>query len=254
MTEIKTATSETSPRVGGSSRESAIVEEQLKSRMSEICGALFLNERWKTIMANIAQWVLHSEDGPLNPRKGLWIYGGVGTGKSALLKAIVSTKLVLRRRERDQSEIQLPTGAPTDPDIADGFIPSASDIVWKFIHNGPERLDAYAEYPFCAIDDLGREPLWACYKGNRFNVLEELLLLRSSNPSNPTVIATDLSLPEVRKIYGEPLYDRLGGMFNFIPMLGPSFREPIPEAFLHPEEHFGAGTPPPASETDPEVF
>lgn len=140
-------------------------------------------------------------------RKGLFISGNIGCGKTYLMKLLQEN---LKQYYR---------------------LVSCREIADKFAQDGDEALEKYASireywdkttwkkcrsiYPYC-FDDLGTESDKKYY-GNDVNVMLDVLLRRyEKGDFTLTHITTNLSADELKARYGNRLTSRFKEMFNFI--------------------------------------
>lgn len=159
--------------------------------------------------------------GSLNPQKGLWIFGEIGTGKTTLIKILAEYQRTMGR----------------------GFkCVNCSTIASQYASQGIESLD---EHTFSdvnqkafdakgnqvneksvekAFDELGRETVPARYFGNELNVMQYIFQLRY-NLKLKTHATSNLKPDSIIGLYGEHIYDRAIEMFNFIELRGESKRK-----------------------------
>lgn len=139
--------------------------------------------------------------------KGIIIFGGVGVGKTSLMKFFMRNQIYSYR------------------------LISCRDIETEFAMEGDNSVDYYSTNPtipnnsnpfghqqigFC-FDDIGTESN-AKFYGKEKNVIAEILLNRYDNqlPKNSTHITTNLSVDELTKAYGTRVCDRIKEMMNVI--------------------------------------
>lgn len=150
--------------------------------------------------------------GPLDFRKGLWLEGPVGTGKSTLMIVFAAFMQYLER----------------------GFkVYICSDVTNEYSLTG--NLDLYLSNRYGIIkgpaemcfDELGREPVPAGYYGNKMNVLQHILHIRYNywrTQGVRTFVTTNMDAERVGQFYGLYIRDRRKEMFNVVPLLGASRR------------------------------
>lgn len=149
-----------------------------------------LEEALKIILKNYTEEVY--------PR-GLWLAGGVGSGKTYLLKSLsqwfnlfVNTK-VLR--------------FPITP---------AHRIVTEFEQHGSSTLKKYYERKVVCIDDMGEESR-ASYYGTDKDVVTDIIQTRYEMNKH-TLVATNLNEDELNQRYGERVVSRMNEMLTKIPL------------------------------------
>lgn len=142
-------------------------------------------------------------------KKGLWLYGSVGVGKTALMKFFF--------KNQKQSFI----------------VESCRTVEAHFAKDGDFGMDAFCRerraststsdpfghqvLGFC-FDDLGTEPVVTKYYGTDKSVMTEVILNRydAALPFIQTHITTNLSAEQIRQRYGSRAADRMREMFNFL--------------------------------------
>lgn len=139
--------------------------------------------------------------------KGICLFGGVGVGKTTILKML--------SRNQVQSYVVKMCRA-----VEDEFSKQGDDILAIY---GNLRQTATNSDPFghqvlgYCFDDLGTEPMGKHY-GKETNVMAEVLLNRYDNdlPFYMTHITTNLSVEEIKARYGTRVTDRMRQMFNLL--------------------------------------
>ena len=147
----------------------------------------------------------------IDPEKGLWLEGNMGTGKSTLLRAIKNFCAIY---DDDRS-----------PNLPRYMVwRHAKDIASGYEEEGAKYLTELCNIETLIIDDLGTEPSTTMRYGNTLNVVEELLSRRYDR-KKMTMVTTNLSMDQVKKDYRERIYDRVRETFNIIEFIGPSHRK-----------------------------
>lgn len=148
--------------------------------------------------------------------KGVLICGGVGVGKTIIMKALAWNPL-------------LPFRVVSVRSIADNYEIYGSHTVNAYAF--PERNlsgGGNADYVGYCFDDLGTEELEKAHYGNRANVIEKLILNRYDNCAHTlTHFTTNLTAGQIKEAYGVRAVDRLREMVNIIefPVGAKSFRK-----------------------------
>ena len=96
----------------------------------------------------------------------------------------------------------------------------SKDVVKEVIEQGY----TYQHYDMMMIDDLGSEPAEKMHYGTIYTPIVDLLESRYAMMKY-TVISTNLSLKQLRPIYGDRVADRLNEIAHTVQFLGPSYRE-----------------------------
>lgn len=149
----------------------------------------------------------------LDYRKGLFLFGPVGTGKSTLLRGL-------------QVYMNTITARDLSRDYRLGFYwKSASELANSYAGNGQEKLLQWTVDCNLMVDELGREPRPAKHYGTELNVIQFLLQLRYDHRlANVTHLTSNISPADVMPMYGDYISDRFREMFNIIEWSGESKR------------------------------
>lgn len=143
-------------------------------------------------------------------RKGLYVFGNVGTGKTSNFE-------ILQKVSKDSLINQIWVPMIHTHKVVEEFNLSNSshkDYVIKYYSNG--------KYLF---DDLGSENQASNY--GKEDIFTRILELRYSNYMNKgtkTFITSNLSLTDIKNRYGSRIFDRFLQMFNILELNGKSRR------------------------------
>lgn len=154
----------------------------------------------------------HFLKGRLDLRKGLWLEGPVGTGKSTLMQVFSQYLKSLRMGFR----VYICSQVTTDYSLTGDLSRYLDNAGWS--SSGP--------VPMC-FDELGREPLPAKYYGTELNVMQHILHIRYSywqTTGLRTFVTTNANGNDIERLYGDFIRDRRKEMFNIIPVTGDSRR------------------------------
>lgn len=184
------------------------VKAKFFESVKSICPDFDVDDNNRQIMGDVFHWCIRDKKGTLDPTKGLWIYGNIGTGKSTLMKAILN--FVSAYWLRDSGERISP--------------------VWM---NVPTYCGKYATDGFAAfdsipmgLDELGTEISPTNHIGNKLNVVSHLInTIYDRRGDIPYIVTTNRSLNGILENYGERTIDRIGQLFNLIEMRGASRRD-----------------------------
>lgn len=181
-----------------------------------------IDERCRGIISAVYDWVWTKTgrgmgNTLLDPNKGLFLFGPIGTGKSTILKALRIYEGWMNRYAFAFSNNRL------------GYhFTSAAEISLRYAESG---IDGIAKYTVrelmtdLAIDELGREPTDAKHYGTNLNVVQTVLQLRyECRHQFYTHVTTNLTPDSISSKYGVYIADRIKEMFNLIPMEGVSRR------------------------------
>lgn len=147
-----------------------------------------------------AKWLVSTQCKP-----SLILHGGIGTGKSTMLRAMFRAVRMTDRR-----------CALVTADML-------STMKMEKTGDFESMLDGWYEFLF--IDDVGVEPADVKSYGNQMYPFAEIVRARY-DAGLPIVITTNLKYPEeFAKIYGDRVADRLREMANSIEFKGNSYRK-----------------------------
>ena len=181
-------------------------------KAKEICPGFTVTGNLKPIVNALFNWCV-MQPGQLNPHKGLWLWGNIGTGKTTVLKIIRSFCNEVRPLSLDGNRYSF-------------RISHVGDVCRDFMDKNYMGVQTYIESNRQAFDDLGVEPKPLSYYGTMVNVMEYVLLARYERRDAAfTHVTSNLSPKQVGDMYGMRVYDRAKEMFNFVEMAGATFRK-----------------------------
>lgn len=177
----------------------------------KVCPGFVVTEQNRRVVADVFDWCVMAPGSRLDPEKGLWLWGNIGTGKSTMLRIV-----------RDFCRYVRPYDGigPYSFRISD-----AKEVAGEFMSEGFKGIETFIMSRRQAFDELGAESL-ASHYGTPLNVMEHVLLRRYDRRHDAfTHVTTNLSIQQLRQHYGERVYDRCFEMFNFVEMPGRSWRQ-----------------------------
>lgn len=186
-----------------------------------------VDDRNREIINDLFFYFHKLEGGRLNPEKGLWLEGDVGTGKSTLMN-IFSNHL---RRYWNGAGFKIYNCSTIAneyshrPKMKDGDDASL-DTLDRYTYNR-YGYKAHTRVAMC-FDELGREPIPAVHFGQKLNVMEHILHIRYTFWQSDrllTYVTTNLDADKVEELYQDYIRDRRAEMFNIIAMTGKSRRK-----------------------------
>lgn len=174
-------------------------------------GAFQIDDRNRDLVNDLFLY-FHFQKGRLDLRKGLWLEGPVGTGKSTLMQVFSQYLKSLQMGFR----VYICSQVTTDYSLTGDLSRYLDNAGWS--SSGP--------VPMC-FDELGREPLPAKYYGTELNVMQHILHIRYSywqTTGLRTFVTTNANGNDIERLYGDFIRDRRKEMFNIIPVTGYSRR------------------------------
>lgn len=174
-------------------------------------GAFQIDDRNRDLVNDLFLY-FHFQKGRLDLRKGLWLEGPVGTGKSTLMQVFSQYLKSLQMGFR----VYICSQVTTDYSLTGDLSRYLDNAGWS--SSGP--------VPMC-FDELGREPLPAKYYGTELNVMQHILHIRYSywqTTGLRTFVTSNANGDDIERLYGDFIRDRRREMFNIIPVTGDSRR------------------------------
>lgn len=172
-----------------------------------IKSAIVIDDDNKQIVQNLCLYFSNDErfDGDLN--KGLCLMGGVGVGKTTLMKMFVKNPRLSYRMEACR-------------DVEANYASKGEEYLYRCSYNLQVAVNSdpfgHQLIGFC-FDDLGTEANGKHF-GKDKNVMTEILLNRYDNKLDylSTHITTNLTANQLKEQYGSRVVDRFREMFNMI--------------------------------------
>lgn len=166
----------------------------------------------RTLLNGLFLYFTGSPNSPYDLRKGLWLEGIVGAGKTTLMNVFREFRVTFSKG------FLLSTAA----EIACGY--SESGSLDTYVNNA----HGYSRKPITlCVDELGREPIPAMHYGNKLNVMQHILHQRYNlwqSRGVVTHVTTNLTAKEIINRYDYYVFDRCRQMFNIITINGCSKR------------------------------
>ena len=159
-----------------------------------------INDQNREVINQIYYYLKGSKHFNGNPRKGLLLAGGYGTGKTTIIKSIVSLiEYYTPMRFRFVPCVEMHT--------------EVKEHGMKFFEKRP-----------IVLDEIGRESKSIKDYGTEIRPIQEMLAMRY-NTQAWTFGTTNFNTKSLKEFYGGYIEDRLKEMFNIIEVTGKSFRE-----------------------------
>lgn len=206
-------------------------EESITPLLSEAYAAIVASrgavkqddEATRRNIARVARWLTNETTKPM-----LMLYGGVGNGKTTMVRAIALLSRSLRTAYEDASRNE------PDRKRSDALYIKASTIRIPAIYTAQDianlagsrraEYEAIATRSFLVIDDLGCEPAVVKNYGTEVTPITDLIYKRYDEMS-PTVVTTNLTKASIREIYGDRVADRFRETFETIGYQEKSYRK-----------------------------
>ena len=145
---------------------------------------------------------------------GIMLCGGVGNGKSTMMKALQTLLIHLDIRIMHNTSFETL-----------GMKIIGAKELGRLIRVDPNKLLQYQDVNMLGIDDLGEEEATMMDYGNRVTPVIDLLSHRYDRMLF-TMVTTNLTPKQIRSTYGDRIADRFNEMMLIIPYETPSFRTP----------------------------
>lgn len=174
-----------------------------------ICPRFSITDDNREAVADVFNWCirLRQPQARLDPAKGLWLWGDVGTGKTVMLRTIV--RFVNETWRRDQGE-----------HVVMRYV-TATRFCGRFADNGFKVFD---NMPLC-FDDLGTELVPSVFAGNKLNVMGYVIEnIADADYVLPSVVTTRLNFKQLLLLYGAAVVDRIGATYNTVHLTGRTLR------------------------------
>ena len=186
--------------------------EIFKRIVYSVCPEFVVDAHNRDVMNDLFFYV-NDMPGNLDPKKGILLWGNVGTGKSTIIKIIGEE---LRYRNQGYKTVNCSY-------LATQFSAIGLDALNQSTYNegsmGARPVNR-------AFDELGREPIPAKHYGNELNVMQYIFQCRYELRSVVRTFATTNIAPvSLAKIYGDYIFDRINEMFNIVELNGASRRK-----------------------------
>ena len=192
----------------------------VRHRAGEVRLSLVVDERNERILEALCRYFTNDAgfekmDPDWRLHKGLLLMGGVGTGKTTLLK------LFCRNPRQCFDVISARTAADMYERDGDKAIEIFSDTRNEF---GQDIRFFYHTVITQCFDDLGTEKIPIMHYGNKTNVMENILLNRYDK-GVITHVTTNLLPEDLEDKYGTRVRSRVKEMFNLIRVTGDDRRK-----------------------------
>lgn len=186
-------------------------------KLTELEPEFKLDKYCEPIVNSIINYLRGTE---LSSKKGLLLMGGVGTGKTLIMRGLIQllSMFSVACEHYFPSFQEVQSYAITAGFAKDGFLIFDEGL---YIPNHGGAINLTTNKVF--IDDLGVESKTSYY-GDTCNVIAELLL-RRYDKGDKTFATTNLDGKSLKAFYGDRVYSRMKEMFNTLVLGGIDRRE-----------------------------
>ena len=171
-----------------------------------------IDEHNKAVYSSVFDYFFGIE-GDLDLKKGLWIEGDIGTGKSTMMRLFSE----LLKKQFKGFKIYDCTRVSNDYAI--------NCDLDRYTYN----QSGYNGEPVnMCFDELGKETIPSIHFGQKLNVMQHILHVRYTlwqGYGVKTFVTTNDGIKDIENKYGSYIKDRCIEMFNFVSMTGKSRRK-----------------------------
>ena len=154
-----------------------------------------------------------NDSGNLDYKKGIWLWGDIGTGKSSIMKILGE---VLRLKNQGYKTVNCTT-------LSAGYSTHGIHALNESTYN--ETSLGCNPVNRC-FDELGREPIPSSHFGTQLNVMQYVFQVRYELRNEVrTFVTTNMNPSGIRQLYGSYISDRADEMFNIVELKGVSRRK-----------------------------
>lgn len=180
--------------------------------MHSVCPEFVIDDSNREVMNDLFAYV-NKQPGKLDLKKGILLWGNVGTGKSTIIKILGEE---LRYNNEGYKTINCSYLATQ---FAATGLDALNESTYNEGHAGSRPVNR-------AFDELGREPIPSRHYGNELNVMQYVFQCRyECRAVARTFATTNINPAFLSKLYGEYIADRINEMFNIIELNGTSRRK-----------------------------
>lgn len=177
-----------------------------------VCPGFTITKEQRPLISAIFDWCL-MRGTELDPDKGLWLHGDIGSGKTTMLRIV---KTFCRSIGRPGIE-----GRPYSFRIS-----NAIEVCGEFSRKGYAGIETFINSRSQAFDEIGSESVPTGYYGTAENVFQYILQRRyDTRYDSFTHVTTNFTVSEISKLYSPRIFDRCREMVNFVEFNGTTFRK-----------------------------
>lgn len=196
-----------------SKSETVRFKRMFQAAARHVCPGWTVPQHQAEAVYAIFRWCVQAP-APLDPDRGLWIYGPNGSGKTTMLRIVWEFSRRIGRRDA--------WGRPY------GFrLVNAADVCAEFADGGFDAIRPFCELRRQAFDEVGSEEIPTAHFGTQLNVIQHILQMRYDrrHDGDFTHVTSNYGPEQIPGRYGVRIYDRCRDMFNFVYLGGASRRQ-----------------------------
>lgn len=185
-----------------------------------ICPGFVVDGNNSSEMKALIAYFHNDPKGALNPGKGLFMRGSVGTGKTLILRCFCEYTRIIKSNWFAMS---------TAREVKRRYSTGGFEAIDKYGYNHKTEghVSKNSPWNYC-FDDLGTEGTLTKHYGENANIMAELFQDRYevfTHYGKLTHITTNLTPPQFEEFYGDRILSRLKEMCNDIVLTGKDRRK-----------------------------
>ena len=171
----------------------------------------------------VARWLTDGD------KPSLLLCGGVGNGKTTMARSVVGaleTLVIATARHLQANRYRLPAEAIKELEeierLPKGVVQRAIDIT-SLATTDTAKFDKLTRVGLLVVDDFGCEPTEVKSYGTEMSPMRDIIY-RRYDLLLPTIITTNLTMDDIRRVYGVRVWDRMREIYGVIGFNNKSYR------------------------------